>query len=185
MASRGAEQHRLLPVQGSQTETAEPCRASLPPAGTIRSATRRNPSTMLQISQSVRLPEEEIEIQFVRAQGPGGQNVNKLATAAHLRFDIPASSLPEFYKTRLLNLQDRRITKEGVIVIKAGRYRSQDKNREEALQRLCELIRSVGQVRKKRLPTKATRASRVRRMDSKRRHGQTKALRRKVRSDDH
>ncbi len=134
----------------------------------------------MRISQQVAIPDEEIEIHAVRAQGAGGQNVNKVASAIHLRFDSQASSLPEFYKTRLLALKDRRITRDGVIVIKAQRFRTQEKNREDALQRLCELIRSVAVVRKRRVATQPTRASQRKRLDAKTQRGQQKRLRGRV-----
>ncbi len=132
------------------------------------------------ISNNVSLPEEEIELHAIRSQGAGGQNVNKVSSAIHLRFDIAASSLPDFYKQRLLALKDRRISTEGVIVIKAQRFRTQEKNRDDALQRLRELIRSVAATQKKRIATKPTRGSQQRRLDSKTRHSQQKKLRGKV-----
>ncbi len=132
------------------------------------------------ISNNVTLAEEEIECHAIRAQGAGGQNVNKVSSAIHLRFDIAASSLPEFYKQRLLALKDRRISAEGIIVIKAQRFRTQEKNREDALERLCELIRSVSVCRKKRIATKPTRGSQQRRLESKSKHSRQKKLRGKV-----
>lgn len=132
------------------------------------------------ISNQVVVPLSEIDIQAIRAQGPGGQHVNKVSSAIHLRFDINASSLPDFYKQRLLALRDQRISSEAVIVIKAQRFRSQDKNREDALSRLQDLIRSVGISQKSRRPTKPSRNARKKRVDSKTKRGQLKNLRGKV-----
>jgi ribosome-associated protein len=135
---------------------------------------------MLKISNTVTLDESDIEISAIRAQGSGGQKGNKVSVAIHLRFDIAASSLPEFYKEKLLALKDKRITKEGIIVIKSQQHRSQEQNREEALKRLVELIKRVYVVPKKRVPTKPTKGSVHRRLKSKKKHASKKQLRRKV-----
>jgi ribosome-associated protein len=135
---------------------------------------------MLVISRNVAIPDQEIQISAIRSQGAGGQNVNKVSSAIHLRFDIRASSLPDFYRARLLKLNDRRITREGVIIIKAQRYRDQQKNIGDALERLKALVVSVAVTRKKRIATKPTKASQKRRLESKTRHGRQKQLRRKI-----
>ena len=132
---------------------------------------------MVQISSHVAIPDSEIDIHAMRSQGAGGQNVNKVSSAIHLQFDIAASSLPPFYKAELLKLRDSRISDDGVITIKAQQYRSQEQNREDALNRLRELIQRVAIPLKKRKATKPTKSSKNRRIESKKKQGRLKALR--------
>lgn len=135
---------------------------------------------MLPINDRITIPDNEIEISAIRSQGAGGQNVNKVSSAIHLRFNIKASSLPEVYKQRLLALRDHRITKDGIVIIKAQQSRSQDKNREAALKRLQALIQKVLVSPKKRKATKPSKSSQAKRMDSKTKRGRAKDLRKKI-----
>ena len=139
---------------------------------------------MLQVSSRVSIPLQEIQLQAIRSQGSGGQNVNKVSTAVHLFFDIRASSLPEIYKVRLLNKKDRRISPGGVVIIKSQSARTQEANREKALARLKELIKEVMQVRKSRRATTPTRGSKERRLQAKGSRSKTKSLRRRPGLDD-
>ena len=134
----------------------------------------------MRVSESITIDDSEIDIQAVRSQGAGGQNVNKVATAAHLRFNIQTSSLPDFCKTRLLALCDSRITKDGIIIIKAQGHRSQQKNRQEALDRLKAIVQQALTVRKARKATRPTAVSKEKRLENKARRSRIKSLRRKV-----
>ena len=140
--------------------------------------------TMLQVSSRVSIPLREIQLQAIRSQGAGGQNVNKVSTAVHLFFDIRASSLPEVYKERLLKMKDRRISLAGTVIIKSQEARSQEANREKALERLRELIFEVTQVRKSRRATAPTRGSKERRLQTKVKRSKTKTFRRRPGMDD-
>jgi ribosome-associated protein len=139
---------------------------------------------MLAISRNIILPECEIDIQAIRSQGAGGQNVNKVATAIHLRFDIGASSLPEIYKQRLMSLRDSRIDKSGVVHIKSQEFRTQERNKQAALNRLRELIQQVTVTPKKRIATKVPRQVKRKRLDHKSKRGELKSLRKKISRQD-
>ncbi len=139
---------------------------------------------MLQISKHLAVPEAEIEVRAIRAQGAGGQHVNKVSSAIHLRFDIKASSLPDLCKEKLLLMNDQRVSGDGVVVIKAQRFRSQDHNRQDAYDRLRDVIRSGTVTRAKRTVTKPTKGSRARRLERKAKHGKQKALRRRISDRD-
>jgi ribosome-associated protein len=140
--------------------------------------------TMLQVSSRVSIPLREIQLQAIRSQGAGGQNVNKVSTAVHLFFDIRASSLPEVYKKRLLEMKDRRISLAGTVIIKSQESRSQETNREKALERLRELVFEVTQVRKSRRATAPTRGSKERRLQAKGTRSKTKTFRQRPGMDD-
>lgn len=135
---------------------------------------------MLYITPDIEISEKEITFSAIRAQGAGGQNVNKVSSAIQLRFDIRNSSLPERYKERLLSLGDRRISNEGVLIIKAQSFRTQEKNRADALQRLRQIILQAGHQTKKRTPTRPSRVARQKRLDAKVRRGRLKSTRTKV-----
>lgn len=139
---------------------------------------------MISITDTIHLPEQEIQIRQIHASGPGGQHVNKVASAVHLRFDVQKSSLPAPLKTRLLNMHDSRISEDGVIIIKAQRYKSLEKNKEDALQRLRLLISRALVKHKKRVPTRPSRAARERRLAAKQQRSRRKSQRRKVTSFD-
>jgi len=150
----------------------------------IKSSMANPGSANIQISKRVSIPASEVEITAIRAQGSGGQHVNKVSTAIQLRFDIHKSSLPNLYKDRLLKLNDRRITKDGLIIIKSQQERSQWQNREIALNRLENLIKRVLVTPKKRIPTKPTNTSQIKRLDKKSKRSQIKSLRGKIKDLD-
>lgn len=132
------------------------------------------------ITECIFISDDEFEMSAIRAQGAGGQNVNKVSSAIHLRFDIAKSSLPNFHKNNLLNGKDSRVTNDGILIIKAQNYRTQEQNRDDAIQRLVEIIKKAGDKPKPRRATKPTKASQVRRVDSKKKQGKIKTMRKKV-----
>jgi ribosome-associated protein len=139
----------------------------------------------IKVSNSVYIQEEELELKAIRSQGSGGQNVNKVSTAIHLFFDINKSSLSGFYKNRLNNLNDHHITNDGVIIIKAQKHRTQEANRQDAIEMLCVIVQKAAITVKKRKPTRPTLNSKTRRLDTKTKHSKNKSLRKKINKSDY